>query len=95
MAGLFGGTIFTASRITTPNMLIYIKSIEHWIDVAKQMKVEAMVQNHPIFDATPERLSKLKARKAGEPHPYLISTENYGKFWQIHSECMAADVARR
>jgi metallo-beta-lactamase class B len=95
MAGLFGGTIFTASRITTPNMLIYIKSIEHWIDVAKQMKVEAMVQNHPIFDATPERLAKLKARKAGEPHPYLISTENYGKFWQIHSECMAADVARR
>src|SRR5688500_3100446 len=79
MAGLFGGTIFTASRITTPNMITYIDSIAHWIDVAKQMKIEAMVQNHPIFDAHPERLAKLKARKPGEPHPYLISTENYGK----------------
>ena len=95
MAGLFGGTIFTASRISTPNMLQYINSIAHWIDATKQMNVEAMVQNHPIFDANPERLSKLKARKPGEAHPFRISTEQYGKFWQIISECMQADIARR
>jgi metallo-beta-lactamase class B len=95
MAGLFGGTIFTASRITTPGLREYVNSIAHWIDMAKKMKVEVEVQNHPIFDATPERLARLKTRKAGEPHPFFMSTEHYGKFWNIISECMQTEIARR
>jgi metallo-beta-lactamase class B len=95
MAGLFGGTIFTASRISTPAMIQYVDSMKHWVDVAKKMKVEVEIQNHPIFDANPERLAKLKARKPGEPHPFMMSTEKYAQFWNIISECMQTDIARR
>ena len=95
MAGLFGGTIFTASRISTPAMVQYIDSMAHWVDVAKKMKVEVEIQNHPIFDANPERLARLKARKPGEPHPFLMNTDKYAQFWNIISTCMQTDIARR
>jgi hypothetical protein len=44
---------------------------------------------------TPDRLARLKTRKAGEPHPFLISTDRYVKFWSVVSECIQAEIARR
>jgi metallo-beta-lactamase class B len=95
VAGLFGGTILTSDRITTPGLQTYVQSINHYLDVAKRMKVDVEVQNHAIFDMTPQRLEKLKARKAGEPNPFLVTNANYVKFWSIVSECIQAEIARR
>jgi metallo-beta-lactamase class B len=95
VAGLFGGTILTADRITTPGLQQYVQSIDHYLDIAKRMKVDIEVQNHAIFDMTPERLAALKARRAGEPHPFLVGTDRYVRFWTIVSECMQAEIARR
>src|SRR6185436_239527 len=95
VAGLFGGTILTSDRITTPGLQTYVQSIDHYLDVARRMKVDVEVQNHAIFDMTPHRLEKLKARKAGEPNPFLVTNANYVKFWSIVSECIQAEIARR
>lgn len=95
VAGLFGGTILTADRITTPGLQQYVQSIEHYLDVAKRMKVDVEVQNHAIFDMTPERLAALKARKAGAPHPFIVATDRYVAFWSVISECIQAEIARR
>lgn len=94
-AGLFGGTILALDRIPTAGLKQYTQSIAHYVDVAKKMKVDVEVQNHAIFDGTPERLAKLKMRKAGEPNPFMMSTDNYAKFWNIVSECIQAEIARR
>jgi metallo-beta-lactamase class B len=93
--GLFGGTILTVDRITTAGLRQYVQSIAHYLETAKSMKVDVEVQNHPIFDMTPERLSRLKSRKAGEPHPFMSGTDRYVKFWNIVSECIEAEIARR
>ena len=53
------------------------------------------LQNHPIFDMTPERLAALKTRKAGEPHPFMTGTDRYVKFWSVVSECIHAEIACR
>ena len=95
VAGLFGGTILTADRITTPGLQQYVQSIDHYLDAARRMKVDVEVQNHAIFDMTPERLAALKTRRTGEPHPFLVGTDRYVKFWTIVSECMQAEIARR
>src|SRR5437762_2617782 len=95
VAGLFGGTILTADRITTPGLQQYVQSIDHYLGVAKKMKVDVEVQNHALFDMTPERIAALKARKAGEPHPFLAGTDRYVTFWTIVSECIQAEIARR
>jgi metallo-beta-lactamase class B len=95
VAGLFGGTILTVDRITTPGVQQYVQSIAHYLDVAKMMKVDVEVQNHAIFDGMPDKLAALKARKAGAPHPFIVTTDRYVKFWSIIAECMQAELARR
>ena len=81
VAGLFGGTILTVDRITTPGVQQYVQSVAHYLDVAKKMKVDVEVQNHALFDMTPERIAKLKARTSGEPNPLAVGTDRYVKFW--------------
>jgi metallo-beta-lactamase class B len=95
MAGLFGGTILTVDRITTPGLKQYVQSIDHYLGAAKRLKVDVELQNHPIFDMTPDRLARLKTRKAGEPHPFMSGTDRYVTFWSVLSECIQAEIARR
>jgi len=95
IAGLFGGTILTTNIIPTEGLKQYVQSIAHYLDVAKKMKVEVELQNHPIFDGTPERLEKLKTLKAGEPNPFTVGNDRYLKMWNIISQCIQAEIARR
>jgi metallo-beta-lactamase class B len=95
MAGLFGGTILTVDRITTDGLKQYTQSIAHYLDTAKKMKVEVELQNHAIFDGMPEKLAKLKTMKAGDPNPFIVGTDRYVKMWNIISECIQAELARR
>ena len=95
MGGIFGGTILTSNIITTEGLKQYVQSIAHYLDIAKKMKVEVELQNHPIFDGTPERLAKLKTLRPGEPNPFIVGTDRYLKMWNVISECMQAEIARR
>jgi metallo-beta-lactamase class B len=95
VAGLFGGTILTADRITTPGLKQYVESIAHYLETAKRRQVDVELQNHPIFDLMPDRLARLKNRKPGEPHPFMVGTEPYVKFWSVVSECIQAEIVRR
>ncbi len=95
VAGLFGGTILTADRITTPGLTQYVESIAHYLETAKAMKVDVEVQNHPIFDSTPFRLAQVRAGSLGTTHPFVVGTDRYVKFWNIISECIQAEIARR
>ncbi len=94
-AGLFGGTILLADRITTAGLEQYVDSIARWVEIASDMGVDVEIQNHPLFDATPARLAALRTRAAGAPHPFEMSTERYARFWQIVAACMQAEIARR
>jgi len=95
VAGLFGGTILTSDRITTPGLQQYVRSIDHYLDAAKRLKVDVEVQNHAIFDGMPGRLAALKARRAGSPHPFIVNTDRYVRFWSIISECIQGEISRR
>jgi hypothetical protein len=59
------------------------------------MNVEVEVQNHPIFDGMPEKLAKLKGAKPADPNPFVIGNDRYLKMWNIVSECIQAEIARR
>ncbi len=95
VAGLFGGTVLAASFVKTPGLRQYVDSIAHYVDVAGRMGVDVEVQNHPLFDETPARLAALAARRPGEPHPFVMGTDTYLRFWKVVSECAQADIARR
>ena len=59
------------------------------------MNVEVELQNHPIFDGMPDKLAKLKTAKPSDPNPFVIGNDRYLKMWNIVSECIQAEIARR
>jgi metallo-beta-lactamase class B len=95
VAGLLGGTVLAAGFTAPPGLLQYVGSIAHYVEVAGAMGVDVEIQNHPIFDDTPERLAALAARRSDEPHPFVMGAARYQRFWRIVSECMQADIIRR
>jgi metallo-beta-lactamase class B len=92
VAGMFGSTVLATAYTPGPGLIQYVDSIAHYLDIAAEMGVDVEIQNHPIFDDTPERLARLADRGPGEPHPFVMGTERYQRFWQIVSECMQADI---
>jgi metallo-beta-lactamase class B len=95
MAGLFGGTVLTTGILTTDALKQYIQSISHYLDAAKRMNVDVELQNHPIFDGMADKLARLKSARASDPNPFVIGNERYLKMWNIVSECIQAEIARR
>lgn len=95
VAGMFGGTVLASAYTPAPGLVQYIDSIAHYLEVAGRMGVDVEIQNHPIFDATPARLAALAERMPGEPHPFVMGSDRYQRFWRIVSECMQADIIRK
>ena len=95
MAGIFAGTILGVGRITTPGLQQYVDSIGHFLETAVAMNVDVEIQNHAIFDDNPARLAALAARNAGDPHPFVMGTGRYVRFWNVVSECIQAEIVRR
>jgi metallo-beta-lactamase class B len=95
VAGLFGATVLAADYVSTSGLMQYVDSIAHYLEVAARMGVDVEVQNHPIFDDTPTRIAALAARRRGDPHPFVMGTDRYLRFWNIVSECMQAQIIRR
>lgn len=95
LAGLFGGTVLATAYTPAPGLVQYVDSIAHFLDVTAAAGVDVELQNHPIFDDTPGRLAALAARAPGDPHPFVIGTEGFQRFWGIVSECMQADIINK
>lgn len=94
-AGLFGGTVLTTGILTTDALKQYTQSIGHYLDAAKRMNVDVELQNHPIFDGMSDKLAKLKSAKASDPNPFVIGNDRYLRMWNVVSECIQAEIARR
>ena len=69
MAGLFGGSILIPGRIPDEGLLQYIRSVEHFGEMARKMNVEVELQNHPLYDGLEGKLERLKTRQAGPGAP--------------------------
>ena len=95
IAGLFGGTVLTTGILTTDALKQYTQSIAQYLETAKRMNVEVELQNHPIFDGMPDRLVRLKTLKPNEANPFVIGNARYLAMWNIVSECIQAEIARR
>jgi metallo-beta-lactamase class B len=95
IAGLFGGTVLTTGILTTDALKQYTQSIAQYLETAKRINVEVELQNHPIFDGMPDRLIRLKTMKPNEANPFVIGNVRYLTMWNIVSECIQAEIARR
>jgi metallo-beta-lactamase class B len=95
IAGLYGGTVLLTRILKDEQLQQYLKSLDHYKEVARKMKVDVEIQNHPLYDGMPDKLAALKDRKAGSPNPFVVGPASYAKFLDVQSECMKAALARR
>ena len=73
----------------------FIDSIQHFEEWTKSMKVDVEIQNHPVFDGFADKLAALRARKPGEPNPFVVGQENYTRFMDLMIECAKATRDRQ
>jgi metallo-beta-lactamase class B len=95
MAGLFGGSILIPGRIPDEGLEQYIRSIEHFGDVARKMNVEVELQNHPLYDGLEAKLERLTARRPGQLHPFVVGSPSYQRFLTVMAACTRAQIERR
>jgi metallo-beta-lactamase class B len=95
MAALFGSILLLTSGTTDEGMQTHLRAIAEFKEKAKEAGVDVELQNHPLFDNFTVKLAQLQIRKPGEPNPFIVGQANYGKFMDVMSECMQAEIDRR
>ena len=89
-AALFGGTILLPARPPVSTLKTYLTSIAHFKEATAKARVDVELQNHPLMDGFVAKLTAVRERKPGTPHPFVVGTQNYGKFLDVMTECMRA-----
>ena len=79
MAAMNAATILLLDnpRLSVATMQQYAEAIQNFKSVTTRMKVEVEVQNHPLFDDTFEKASRLATRKPGDPNPFVVGEAGY------------------
>jgi metallo-beta-lactamase class B len=95
IAGLFGGTILTPGPISDEGLRTYATSVAHFKEQTQRAKAEIVLANHPLMDPVAPKLQRLAARRAGDPHPYVVGPENYQRFLDVIAACTEVNLARR
>ena len=96
IAGIYGGgTIGTITNGSISEAQQFIRSLEHYQDWAKKLKVDVELQNHPVMDDFGGKLAAIRARKPGAANPFVVGRDNYTKFMDVWIECAKAGLARR
>jgi metallo-beta-lactamase class B len=104
VAALWGGTAFnwttnpgryiTADRPSRFWFDSYIASARKFRDIARKAGADVLVANHTNFDGSKTKLPALAARRAGDPHPYVVGADAIARYLTVAEECALAGRAR-
>jgi metallo-beta-lactamase class B len=92
MVGIVGGGMLPQG--TPDQMRVFLHSLAQFEEWTKRMKVDVELQNHPIMDGFADRLAALRARKPGDPNPFIVGQENYSKFVDVMYTCVQVYIDR-
>ncbi|MBI4486562.1 MAG: MBL fold metallo-hydrolase [Acidobacteria bacterium] len=95
MAAMYGGTVLTPGIISDEGLQTYVKSVAHFRDETRSARAEIVMQNHPLMDPVQPKIERLKARKPGDPHPWVVGQADYQKFLDVMYQCSEVNIARR
>jgi hypothetical protein len=89
---LWGGIGFNFQR-TEQNFTTYSSSVGKFANVAKARNVDVQMANHSNFDRAFEKISALKARRAGQPNPFVVGWDVQQRIFDVQQECALAQRA--
>ena len=88
----WGGTAYNFGPL--PDRLqLYSDTTVKYREIMKNEKADIFLSNHVSFDNSVRKMEALKARKAGEPNPYVVGQDAVQRFLTILGECALATKA--
>ena len=96
LLSMFGGTGMPRSLGPTPvtaGVTAYRQSLERFTRISLAANVDGVVNSHPFVDGTIEKAVLAKARKRGDPNPWLVDRGTYLRFMVSWIEAMEAAEA--
>jgi metallo-beta-lactamase class B len=98
VAALWGGTGFnftiTPDRPASHWFDAYIASARRFREAAAKAGADVFLSNHPSWDGSNDKMARLAARKAGEPHPYVVGAKAVQNYFTIAEHCARARKLR-
>jgi len=98
VAALWGGTGFnftiTPERPAAHWFDAYIASARRFREAAAKAGADVFLSNHPNWDGSNDKMARLAARKAGEPHPYVVGAKAVQNYFTIAEHCARAAKLR-
>jgi metallo-beta-lactamase class B len=92
VAAAWGGTLFNFGPIR-PRLAAYAQSAERFRDIAAKANADVILSNHTVYDGSKTKLPAVKARKPGEPHPYVVGNDVVQRYLTTVGECAQAALA--
>jgi len=92
MAMEWGGTALSGA--TSKEMLqSYISNAERLKDISGGVSADVIIGNHTEYNDALNRLERTKARKAGEPHPWVVGKGEVQTYLTVVEECAKSWLA--
>ena len=92
VGGEWGGTAFNFPP-TPQNFAIYAASAERFAKIVRDKGVDVPMSNHSTYDDAFEKIAALKARKPGDPNPFVTGADSEQRFLTVAAECARAMAA--
>lgn len=97
-AAVWGGTLFnfrdSPEDPRDRRLRDYAQSTVHFQAMTAIHGVDVLLSNHTAYDGTTVKLPRLKDRRAGEPHPYVIGHDAVSRYLKTAGACaIAARIA--
>jgi len=89
----WGGTGFNF-ELKAETFQTYINSAVRYRDIVAKSGADILLSNHTRLDGSTTRLPAMAARKAGDPHPYVIGNEAVQRYVKVAEECARANLLR-
>jgi metallo-beta-lactamase class B len=87
----WGGTLFNFGP-NRPRLMSYAQQAERFRAIAAKAGADVMLSNHTVYDGSKAKLPVVKARKPGQPNPYVIGTDAVQRYLTTVGECAKAAV---
>jgi metallo-beta-lactamase class B len=92
MAMEWGGTALSGN--TSKEMLrSYISNANRFLDIADGAGADVIIGNHTEYNDALVRLDRTRARKPGEPNPWLVGKPEIRKYLTVVEECAKSWLA--
>ena len=92
MAMEWGGTALSGN--TSKEMLqSYISNANRFIDIADGAGADVIIGNHTEYNDALARLDRTRARKPGEPNPWVVGKPEVKKYLTVVEECAKSWLA--